>query len=111
MINTHPTVERVTDRIRQRNRATRSSDLQRLAGTKNRDRSAGRMGCANLTHAVAGVGRNDKFTVVSEGALNIGSVTAYNDMLSAYPDIIKHEARKLAPLRRWLAACRRCATE
>ena len=58
------------------------------------------MGCANVAHAFAGMPVNDKLKVVTEKALNIGIVTAYNDMLSAhtpmqtYPDLIKAEARR-----------------
>ena len=74
---------------------------QRLAQTRDRDRGSDRMGCANVAHAVAGIPANDKLKVVTERAPNIGVVTAYNDMLSAhapyqgYPDIVKHEARRL----------------
>jgi phosphogluconate dehydratase len=59
------------------------------------------MGCANVAHAFAALPGSDKFRVVAERALNVGIVTAYNDMLSAhapyrsYPDIIKDEARAL----------------
>ncbi|MGJ7507170.1 phosphogluconate dehydratase [Variovorax sp. GT1P44] len=100
-MTTHPTVRDVTERIRERSRTLRSAYLQRLTETRNRDRGSDRMGCANVAHAVAGIPANDKFRVVSERAPNIGIVTAYNDMLSAhapyqgYPDIVKHEARRL----------------
>ena len=101
LMTTNSTVTEVTDRIRERSKATRTAYLRRLADTRDRDRSADRMGCANVAHAVAGIPANDKFKVVTERAPNIGIVTAYNDMLSAhapyqtYPDIIKNEARKL----------------
>ncbi|CAN5903245.1 phosphogluconate dehydratase [soil metagenome] len=101
LMTTNSTVTEVTDRIRERSKATRTAYLQRLAETRDRDRGADRMGCANVAHAVAGIPANDKFKVVTERAPNIGIVTAYNDMLSAhapyqtYPDIIKNEARKL----------------
>ncbi len=101
LMTTNSTVTEVTDRIRERSKATRTAYLRRLADTRDRDRSADRMGCANVAHAVAGIPANDKFKVVTERASNIGIVTAYNDMLSAhapyqtYPDIIKNEARKL----------------
>ncbi len=101
LMTTHTTVTEVTDRIRERSKATRTAYLQRLTETRDRDRGAERMGCANVAHAVAGIPANDKFRVVTERAPNIGIVTAYNDMLSAhapyqtYPDIIKNEARKL----------------
>lgn len=100
-MTTHPTVRAVTERIRARSQSLRSAYLQDLAETRSRDRGSDRMGCANVAHAVAGIPANDKFKVVSERAPNIGIVTAYNDMLSAhapyqgYPDIVKHEARRL----------------
>ncbi len=97
----HSTVRDVTERIRTRSRTLRGAYLQEVAETRDRDRGSDRMGCANVAHAVAGIPANDKFRVVSERAPNIGIVTAYNDMLSAhapyqgYPDIVKHEARRL----------------
>lgn len=100
-MTTHPTVRDVTDRIRERSHTLRSAYLQRLTETRNRDRGSDRMGCANVAHAVAGIPASDKIRVVAERAPNIGVVTAYNDMLSAhapyqgYPDIVKHEARRL----------------
>ncbi|HYP84474.1 phosphogluconate dehydratase [Variovorax sp.] len=100
-MSTHPTVQSVTERIRERSRDTRQAYLQRLSDMRRRDRGSDRMGCANVAHAVAGVPANDKLRIVAERAPNIGIVTAYNDMLSAhapfkgYPDIIKDEARGL----------------
>ncbi len=95
----HPVVAQVTEKIRQRSRATRSAYLQRLQTTATRAISVDRMGCGNIAHAVAGMPLDDRFKVVTERAPNIGIVTAYNDMLSAhtplqpYPDLIKWEAR------------------
>ncbi|HEX3141047.1 MAG TPA: dihydroxy-acid dehydratase, partial [Rhizobacter sp.] len=99
-MTTHSTVRDVTDRIRERSRASRDAYLKRLHEIRGRDRGSDRMGCANVAHAVAGVPANDKLKIVAERAPNLGIVTAYNDMLSAhapyqgYPDIIKHEARR-----------------
>ncbi|MGQ2978415.1 MAG: phosphogluconate dehydratase [Polaromonas sp.] len=95
----HPVVAQVTEKIRERSRATRSAYLQRLDSTATRAISVDRMGCGNIAHAVAGMPLDDRFKVVTERAPNIGIVTAYNDMLSAhtplqpYPDLIKWEAR------------------
>ncbi len=97
----HTTVREVTERIRERSRKTRGLYLQRMAEIAKRDRGSDRMGCANVAHAVAGIPASDKLKIVVERAPNIGIVTAYNDMLSAhqpyqgYPDIVKHEARRL----------------
>ena len=96
----HPLVARVTARIVERSRARRSAYLVQIDAAATRARSADRMGCANLAHAVAGSPVDDRFKIVAEHAPNIGIVTAYNDMLSAhtpfknYPDLIKDEARK-----------------
>ncbi len=96
----HTTVETVTARIWERSRPTRTAYLERLAKMANRPPGAQRLGCANVAHAFAALPVNDKLKVVAERALNIGIVTAYNDVLSAhaplqhYPDIIKNEARK-----------------
>ena len=96
----HPAVARVTARIIERSQVRRSAYLAQISRAATRARSADRMGCANLAHAVAGAPVDDRFKIVAEHAPNIGIVTAYNDMLSAhtpmqpYPDIIKLEARK-----------------
>ena len=96
----HPVVASVTTRITERSRTRRSAYLAQIDAAATRARSADRMGCANLAHAVAGAPADDRFKIVAEHAPNIGIVTAYNDMLSAhtplknYPDLIKDEARK-----------------
>ncbi|WP_038206050.1 phosphogluconate dehydratase [Xenophilus azovorans] len=101
MTKPHSTLLAVTERIRERSRPSRDPYLKRVAEMRTRQRGSDRMGCANVAHAVAGIPASDKFKVVTERAPNIGIVTAYNDMLSAhapfqhYPDVIKHEARRL----------------
>ncbi|MGB4117754.1 MAG: phosphogluconate dehydratase [Polaromonas sp.] len=100
-MNLHPEVARITARIIERSRIRRSAYLAQIDATATRARSADRMGCANLAHAVAGAPLDDRFKIVAEHAPNIGIVTAYNDMLSAhtplknYPDLVKLEARKI----------------
>jgi phosphogluconate dehydratase len=94
----HLDVERVTARIIARSRASRAAYLelvqrQREAGTRRPQLS-----CGNLAHGFAAAGQ-DKARIKSGAAMNIGIVTAYNDMLSAhqpyagYPDEIKAAAR------------------
>ena len=97
----HATVEAVTAHIRERSRVPRQAYLDRLDQAAYRPPGAERLGCANVAHAFAALPTHDKFRVVAEKALNIGIVTAYNDLLSAhaplqpYPDLIKAEARRL----------------
>jgi phosphogluconate dehydratase len=96
----HPTVEHVTQRIRQRSAPLRSAYLAQIKTAAQRDRGADRMGCANVAHAFAALPANDKFKVIAEKAPHIGIVSAYNDMLSAhaplagFPSIIKDELRQ-----------------
>ena len=89
----------VTQRIRERSAATRRAYLARIDRLSQRPPGAERMGCSNVAHAFAALPQNDKLRVVAQKALNIGVVTAYNDMLSAhqpyegYPALIRDEAR------------------
>ncbi len=95
-----PILNVVTDRIRERSVPTRTAYLKRIDQMVNRPRGADRMGCANVAHAFAAMPANDKLRIVAEKALNIGIVTAYNEMLSAhqpyvdFPDVIRAEAHK-----------------
>ena len=96
----HSAVASVTARIIARSSSKRSAYLAQISAASTRARSADRMGCANLAHAVAGSPPDDRFKIVAQHVPNIGIVTAYNDMLSAhtpmqpYPDLIKAEVRK-----------------
>ncbi len=96
----NPTIEEVTQHIRERSEQTRLDYLERLDAMVQRKPGVERMGCANIAHSFAAMPENDKFKVIAERAPNVGIITAYNDMLSAhapyqhFPDLIKEEARK-----------------
>jgi len=95
----HPTIAAVTDRIVTRSRPTRDTYLALI--TRERDDGVDRpiLGCANLAHGFAGT-EEDRETIKAGRAMNIGIVTAYNDMLSAhatyyrYPEQLKIWARE-----------------
>ncbi len=93
------TVARVTDRIRQRSKDSRSRYLDRIERAAEDGPKRAHLTCGNQAHAYAAMGE-DKAALVAERSPNIGIVTAYNDMLSAhqpfkdYPDRIKAAARK-----------------
>ena len=95
-----PTLLRVTERIRQRSRATREAYLARIERLHKRPRGSDRLGCANVAHAFAALPANDKLRVIAQRAPHIAVVTAYNDMLSAhqpyetFPALIRDEARR-----------------
>ena len=96
----HPIIQKITDRLAERSKATRTRYLARVTSSGKLRPSRDHMGCANLAHAYASAG-NDQLRLRVERAPNIGIVTAYNDMLSAhqpyghYPDRIKNKARAL----------------
>jgi len=94
------TVSAVTDRVIERSRESRGRYLDLLV--RERDQWIGRpmLGCANLAHAYAGT-EEDRPAMKAGGGMNIGVVTAYNDMLSAhavyyrYPEQMKVWAREV----------------
>jgi phosphogluconate dehydratase len=96
----HATVEAVTARIIERSKPGRQAYLDLIA--KQRDAGVNRpaLSCGNLAHGFAASGE-DKPTIRGGKAMNIGIVSAYNDMLSAhqpygrYPDQMKIFAREV----------------
>jgi phosphogluconate dehydratase len=99
-VRLNPAVERVTQRIIERSRPSRQRYLdmvEREAGNHS-DRSF--LSCSNLAHGFAASGE-DKATIAGGKSINLGIVTAYNDMLSAhqpygrYPEQMKLYAREI----------------
>jgi phosphogluconate dehydratase len=100
MMPLHPTVERVTQRIIERSRPTRAAYLDLIERSRDKGLNRPQLSCGNLAHGFAASGE-DKTLIKSGKAMNIGIVTAYNDMLSAhqpygrYPEQIKIFAREV----------------
>ena len=94
----HPTLARVTDRIRDRSEATRGRYLERMGKAVADGPVRAHLSCGNQAHAYAAMG-DAKVDLAGTAKPNIGIVTAYNDMLSAhqpfehYPDLIRAAAR------------------
>lgn len=92
-------VKTVTDRIVERSRVSRAAYLDLIHRQRDEGVHRPTMSCGNLAHGFAASG-DDKGTIKSGKAMNIGIVTAYNDMLSAhqpygrYPEQIKIFARE-----------------
>ena len=93
------TIDRVTDRIRERSAQTRGDYLTRLAAAAHQGPARGHLACGNQAHAYAATGV-DKDALAAGRVPNIGIITAYNDMLSAhqpyedYPKLIREAARR-----------------
>ena len=96
----HPIVSAVTDRIIERSRDSRRRYLELIGQERERGVLRPRLSCGNLAHGFAAAAE-DKSAIRSGRSMNIGIVTAYNDMLSAhqpyarYPERIKLAAREV----------------
>ena len=100
MTDLNPIIARVTRRIVERSRDSRQRYLDLM--DREGERHGGRewMGCSNLAHGFAAA-LEDKPAIAGGKAVNLGIVTAYNDMLSAhqpygrYPEQMKLYAREV----------------
>nr|WP_246605016.1 phosphogluconate dehydratase [Aquisediminimonas sediminicola] len=96
----HPAIARVTDRVIEKSKASRRRYLDMIAVQSEKGVHRSGLGCANLAHGFAASGE-DKALIRDGHAMNIGIVTAYNDMLSAhqpyarYPEAMKMFAREV----------------
>lgn len=96
----HPEIKSVTERIVKRSRSTRSAYLDLIARERLSGVDRPMLSCGNLAHGFAAAGA-DKRAIRDGRVMNIGIVTAYNDMLSAhqpygrYPDQMKLFAREV----------------
>ena len=99
MTTLHPAIARVTERIIRRSAERRAAYLALMERQREAGTNRGVLSCGNLAHGFAAAG-DDKPAIRGGRAMNIGIVTAYNDMLSAhqpygrYPEQIKLAARE-----------------
>jgi phosphogluconate dehydratase len=100
MNNLHPAIERVTARITEKSKPGRQRYLDLIAREGEAGVARGNLSCGNLAHGFAASG-DDKAAIRKGSGVNIGIVTAFNDMLSAhqpyerYPQAIKVFAREV----------------
>jgi phosphogluconate dehydratase len=96
----HPKLTEITKRIALRSKDTRQAYLEKIERAARSGPRRAHLSCGNQAHAYAAMGE-DKSSLLSERAPNIGIISAYNDMLSAhqpfetYPNEIKSAARTL----------------
>lgn len=88
-------IQTVTQRIAARSQSTRAQYLARIVAQAQQGKTRSHLSCGNLAHAIAACPVSQKETILDFTKVNVGIVTAYNDMLSAhqpyqyYPDQIK----------------------
>ncbi|NVJ69169.1 MAG: dihydroxy-acid dehydratase, partial [Alphaproteobacteria bacterium] len=81
---THPVLKQVTDRIKSRSAESRAAYESRIQAMRDAGPARPHLSCGNLAHAIAACSEAEKQKLMQEGMVNIGIVSAYNDMLSAH---------------------------
>ncbi|MEE1878452.1 phosphogluconate dehydratase [Altererythrobacter litoralis] len=100
MSELNPVIAKVTERVIDKSRGTRSAYLDLMEREADRAPDRSQVSCSNLAHAFAGALEDQAAMKVGRGP-NIGIVTSYNDMLSAhqpygrYPERMKVYAREV----------------
>ena len=95
----NPQLLRVTNRIIERSRETRSAYLARIEQANTSTVHRSQLACGNLAHGFAACQPEDKASLKSMLRNNIAIITSYNDMLSAhqpfehYPALVRMAAR------------------
>lgn len=94
------TVLEVTARILNRSKALRKAYLEQLQSYVDKGKGRSTLSCGNMAHTAAACGGASS-SILDLTKLNVGIITAYNDMLSAhqpyqtYPDHIKATLSKI----------------
>lgn len=100
MSKLNTTLEAVTARVIERSKPGRAAYLDLIARQRDAGVNRPTLSCGNLAHGFAASGE-DKAAIRGGKAMNIGIISAYNDMLSAhqpygrYPEQMKIFAREV----------------
>ena len=96
----NPRIREVTERIRERSRASRAEYLARASAGRDAGATRSRLSCTNLAHGFAASTTQDKDALKGMQWPNLAIVTSYNDMLSAhqpferFPGLMRVAARE-----------------
>ncbi len=96
----HATLSAITRRIVERSKPTREAYLDRVRAAASKKPHRSVLSCGNLAHGFAVCSPAEKQALSGDQVLNLGIITAYNDMLSAhqpyetFPAIIREAARE-----------------
>ncbi|WP_417458876.1 phosphogluconate dehydratase [Kordiimonas sp.] len=81
---THPRLAEITARVHKRSEKSRAAYLANIQAMRDAGPARPHLSCGNLAHAIAACSEAEKEKLMQEGMVNIGIVSAYNDMLSAH---------------------------
>ncbi|MBN6711791.1 dihydroxy-acid dehydratase, partial [Haemophilus haemoglobinophilus] len=91
----------VTQNILERSQHTRKTYLQRIDKQLAQGKARAKLHCGNLAHTIATCCSQEKQQILDFTTINVGIISAYNDMVSAhypyldYPQQIKDALRQL----------------
>ena len=103
-------LQHITNRIIERSKSSREKYLLQMEDAIQNKLNRSSLSCGNLAHAFAGCDLHEKSDLKGEKAVNIGIVSAYNDMLSAhktyeeYPKFIREQAQRIGAVAQ-VASC------
>ena len=103
-------LKHITNRIIERSKSSREKYLIQMEDAIQNNVNRSSLNCGNLAHAFAGCDLHEKSDLKGEKAVNIGIVSAYNDMLSAhktyeeYPKFIREQAQRIGAVAQ-VASC------
>ena len=103
-------LQHITNRIIERSKSSREKYLLQMEDAIQNKVNRSSLSCGNLAHAFAGCDMHEKSDLKGEKAVNIGIVSAYNDMLSAhktyeeYPKFIREQAQRIGAVAQ-VASC------
>ncbi|WP_108652017.1 phosphogluconate dehydratase [Dongshaea marina] len=80
----NPIICQVTDRITERSTRTRSHYLEVIREQANQGVPRATLSCGNLAHTAAACSSAQKSSLLDMTRVNVGIISAYNDMLSAH---------------------------
>ncbi len=75
MVSPHTQLQKVTDRVIERSRATRAAYLRRIDDAQGKFPARGALSCANLAHGFAGLIGDDKMKIKAIREPNIAIVS------------------------------------
>ncbi|NRB37483.1 MAG: phosphogluconate dehydratase [Pseudomonadales bacterium] len=105
----HPTLQKVTTRIRRRSQPTRLAYIEKVSHAKRHGASRHHLSCGNIAHSYAGCSRHEKSLLALERDANFAIISAYNEILSAhqpyvkYPQLIKEALQELPAVAQFAA--------
>ncbi|KMJ44261.1 phosphogluconate dehydratase [Xenorhabdus khoisanae] len=101
---TNETVARITQRIIERSKETRSHYLARIEAARSKTVHRAQLACGNLAHGFAACQNDEKIALKNMVHNDIAIISSYNDMLSAhkpyedYPQKLKDSLRAVGAI-------------